>query len=270
MIYRIFGNPQFKLLLKNLLHTIHNDSRERRCKKVPLYSLALLDLFQCLEKLPILLFHWKYALRWLLQGKYRFFSVEVSVDSVERDSFYLHKILAKLQFQFYVNFSSQLQNLWVLPCQKLQPQRLQRLLVVEKTVRGQQRAWEDKVRRKSWAVVAIKILQAESIQQNLQKKWVGREESFLQMFLTNLVIKTPIPLSCDIFWKSWRKMFFVHNVLSSLEREFYPTNTLDENCIWFKNSNGSDSSPWFKRVLLGSEIQYHLRSWLQNLQYQVS
>ena len=54
--------------------------------------------------------------------------------------------LGELQFHFGVNVSSQLPNEWALISLNLLRQKLQRLLVVERTSRQQQELWEDKLR----------------------------------------------------------------------------------------------------------------------------
>ena len=61
------------------------------------------------------------------------------------------------------------------------------LLVVGKISRQLQRVWEDKLWENDWVVVAGQEVQAESFQHNLQKKPVGREETFLRTFLINHV-----------------------------------------------------------------------------------
>ena len=62
---------------------------------------------------------------------------------------------------------------------------LQRLLVVEGKSRQLRRVWEHRLWENSWVVVAGKRVPAESFQQNLQNKSVGREETFLETFLIN-------------------------------------------------------------------------------------
>ena len=96
----------------------------------------------------------------------------------------------------------------MLICRNLLCQKWQRLLRVERISRQLQSVWEDKHKENSWVkgkgaeggreaggrepqaevkVVAGKGLHAESFQQNLQNKSVGRDETFLQTFLTNHV-----------------------------------------------------------------------------------
>ena len=50
-----------------------------------------------------------------------------------------------------------------------------------------------------------KRVRAESFQQNLQNKSIGREETFLQTFLNNHVEYFSVPTFCGSFWKSWRE-----------------------------------------------------------------
>ena len=71
--------------------------------------------------------------------------------------------------------------------------------VVERISRQLQRVWEN-----SRVVIARKDVQAESLQQNLQNKPVGREETFSQTFFINHVEQFSVTTFCGIFWKSWR------------------------------------------------------------------
>ena len=80
-------------------------------------------------------------------------------------------------------------------------------------------------------MIAGKRLQAESFQHNLQNNPVGRVETFFQ---TSVIIKDE-----KVCWKCfvavsgslWKKVPVLDDVLSFHEKEIYPTNSLDENCI---------------------------------------
>ena len=61
------------------------------------------------------------------------------------------------------------------------------LLLVEKSSRQLTRVWEDQLRENIWVVIVEKKVLAQSFQQNLQIKPVGRGETFLQTFLINHV-----------------------------------------------------------------------------------
>ena len=61
------------------------------------------------------------------------------------------------------------------------------------------------VGKNNWVKGAGKGLQAESFQQNLQNKSVGREETFLQTFLVDHVKQISVPTFCGSVWKSWRE-----------------------------------------------------------------
>ena len=50
-----------------------------------------------------------------------------------------------------------------------------------------QKAWEEKLWKNRWVVVARKRLRVEFFQQNLQNKSFGREDTFSQSFLNNHV-----------------------------------------------------------------------------------
>ena len=58
-------------------------------------------------------------------------------------------------------------------------------------------------------------------------------EIFLQTFLVNPVNQFLVLNFRGGFWRPWRKVSEVDNLLSSHKRENYPTTTLDENCIKF-------------------------------------
>ena len=75
-------------------------------------------------------------------------------------------------------------------------------------------------------MVARKVVQTESIQQNLQNKPVGREETFLQTFLINHV-EYFLTISVNLCGK----VPVIDDALSSHEQEICPTNSLDENCM---------------------------------------
>ena len=65
----------------------------------------------------------------------------------------------------------------------------------------QQRVWQNKLSQNNCLGTAGKRVQAESLQQNLHKKLVGREETFLQIFRTNHVENFSVPTFCGSFWK---------------------------------------------------------------------
>ena len=64
---------------------------------------------------------------------------------------------------------------------------MQRFVVVERISRQPPRVWEEKLYENSSIVVAEKGLRSESFLRKLQNKSVGREETFLQIFLINHV-----------------------------------------------------------------------------------
>ena len=76
---------------------------------------------------------------------------------------------------------------------------------------------------------------AESFQQNLLNKSVGREETFSQTFLVDRVKQHfSVPSFVAVSRNLGRKVAIVDDVLSSHEQEIYPTTSLDENCIEFE------------------------------------
>ena len=98
-----------------------------------------------------------------------------------------------------------------------------------KISRQLQRVWENKLWRNNWVVVAAKGVQAESIQQNLQNKPVGREETILQTFLVNHVDDFRYQLFLTVSGILGGKVTVVDDVLSSQEQEIYPTTSLFES-----------------------------------------
>ena len=149
-------------------------------------------------------------------------------------------------------------------------QKLQRLLVVERISRQLQRVWEDRLWENSWVAVARKRVRAESFQQKLQNKSVGRGEIFLQTFLINHVEKFLVPTFCGSLWKSCRES------PSSWRCLVVPwTRTLSHyltrwklHGVWI--SNGSKLLRWFETEVLGFETETCQGSWLRKLQYQRS
>ena len=103
---------------------------------------------------------------------------------------------------------------------------------------------------------AGKRLQAESIQQNLLNNPVGREETFLQTFLVDLVKQqVSVPTFCGSVWKSWRES-------PNCWRCFVVTWTrnLSNYLTWWKLhrvwiSNGSELIRWLETVFFGIEAQ---------------
>ena len=109
-----FSNLQFRLLLKKSFHSIHIDLRDTSGEKILFVSIVINCFFWCLEKPPTSIFNEKDIARWSLQENYRFFSIEVLVDSVVGDPVLFHQFLGEQQFQFCVIMLSRLQTHWCL------------------------------------------------------------------------------------------------------------------------------------------------------------
>ena len=77
--------------------------------------------------------------------------------------------------------------------------------MVKRNSRQLERMWEDTLWESSWLVEAGKRLRAESFQQNLQNKSVGRGETFLQTLLIIQVELFSVPTFRGSFWKSCRE-----------------------------------------------------------------
>ena len=91
--------------------------------------------------------------------------------------------------------------------------------MVERISRQLQRVWEDRIWENSWAKGAAggrqvaergrelqaHNRQADSFQQSLQNKPLGREEIFSETFLFNHVEQVSVPIFCGTNWKSWRE-----------------------------------------------------------------
>ena len=76
------------------------------------------------------------------------------------------------------------------------------LIVKEKKSRQLQRVREDKPSENNCAVVTRKRVQAESFQQNLQNRLLGRGDLILQLFPTNHVEQFLVSMFWGSFWKS--------------------------------------------------------------------
>ena len=82
--------------------------------------------------------------------------------------------------------------------------------------------------------IAGKGLRAESLQQNLQNKSVGREEFFYKHFSLIMSSNFRYQAFVAVSGNLGRKVPVVDDVLSSHELEIYLTNSLDENCKDFE------------------------------------
>ena len=105
------------------------------------------------------------------------------MGNVGGDSVHLHKFLVVPLFPFCVNMKSLLRNVWMPSGGNSLCQILQMLLVVGKDSRQQQRVCEHKVWENNGVVVSGKQVDAESFQQNLQKKPVGLKETRGDIFI---------------------------------------------------------------------------------------
>ena len=83
-------------------------------------------------------------------------------------------------------------------------------------------------------MVAGKGLRAEFFQQNLQNKSFGRQRLFYKHFSLVMSSNSRYQLFVAISGSLGGKVPVVDDVLSSHEREIYPTTSLDENCIEFE------------------------------------
>ena len=79
---------------------------------------------------------------------------------------------------------------------------------------------------------ARKGLQAESFQQNPQKKAIGHADTFLQTFFNNQFEQLSVP-NLAVSGNLGGQVTVVDDVLSSQEQEIYPITSLGENCIDF-------------------------------------
>ena len=102
MNYQTFSTLQFRPLLKNSFHNVHFDLTETNEEKNPLYLSVPLVLFSCSEQHPTFNSNLKDVIRWLLQDKWRFHSIEVLVNKVDGYLVHLQKLLGELLFHFCV------------------------------------------------------------------------------------------------------------------------------------------------------------------------
>ena len=146
-------------------------------------------------------------------------------------------LLGELQWHFLPYISSQLQNAWVVSCWTLPRQKWRRLLLVDWNSRQLQKVCEDKLWENSWVETQGKRMQAESLQQNIQNKPVGREKAFLLTFLNYHVEQFSVLIFRVSFWKSWR--------CSPSIRRYRPTN---KKIIILAHSMTTAKSLIFKRI----------------------
>ena len=115
---------------------------------------------------------------------------------------------------------------------------------------------------------ARRRLQAESFQENLQNKLVGREQTILQILLNNHVEQFSVPTFCGSFWKFFRESpSSWWCLVVPLTRNFSIYLSRSRlNSVWF--SAGSELLCWFETKVLGFDTEICQRSWLRNIQYQ--
>ena len=107
-------------------------------------------------------------------------------------------------------------------------------------------------------------MRAESFQQNLQNKSVGREETFLQTFLIIMSSNFRYQPFVAVSGNLGGKVPVVEDVLSSHEQEIYPTTSLDESCIEFEFQ--TDRNYYVDlRDVFGFQTEICQGSWLRNL-----
>ena len=79
-----------------------------------------------------------------------------------------------------------------------------------------------------------KRLQAESFQESLQNRPVGREETILQTFLKIIPSNFRYQPFVAVYGCNRRKVAVFDDLMSSREHQNYPTTSLNENCIEFQ------------------------------------
>ena len=152
----------------------------------------------------------------------------------------------------------------MLTCWNLLRQKKQRLLVVERSSRQLQRVWDHKFWENSSVAVAGKRLHAESFQQKLQNKPVGRGETVSQTFLINHVEQLSVQTLCGSFWKSRRENLSDWRcvVVAGTRKITYYLNQWKLHRVWI--SNVSELLCWFETNVIGFETEICQGSWLPN------
>ena len=73
------------------------------------------------------------------------------------------------------------------------------------------------------------------------------------------------PFVCGSFWKSWKEVPVVEDVLSAHEQEIYRTTSLDENCIEFEFQTDRSYYVDLRQTdVLSFETETCQGSWLRN------
>ena len=173
--YQSVSKLQLRLVLKRSFHSIHKNLRVTSGEKIHQVSVGITRFLLIFRRTFNKIFFKKYAESWLFEVKQSFCSMKVSVDGVERELLCLQKLLEQPKLPFCVKNSSQLQNVLVPICWTFLHQNLEKLLVVERTFQQLQRVSEDKMRENIWVKLAWRQMHAESYQESLQNKAVGRE-----------------------------------------------------------------------------------------------
>ena len=143
---------------------------------------------------------------------------------------------------------------------------MQRLLVVEKNSRQLQGVWEDERRENIWVVAAGKRLQDVSIPQKLQKKPVGRAETFLQTVLVNHVECFPMPTFCGSSWKPSKESPSSSRCLVLPRTKTFTSYLTRWKLHWVWVSSGSEMLSWFETDVYSFETKVCQGSWLRRLQ----
>ena len=94
-----------------ILFVVFRFSWETRAVKKNSLTLSVsFVFFSCLENLPTFNYNTKDVTRWLLQDKWRFFSIESLVDNLGEVLVHWQKVLGEPQFLFWANIFFQLQT----------------------------------------------------------------------------------------------------------------------------------------------------------------
>ena len=152
-------------------------------------------------------------------------------------SVHLHKFWGELQFHFCVIISSQLQNAdsweFAAPENSEVVSGRRNFKTAARSV-GRQTLRKQLVSGSRKKKGAIGVRQASSHSNKIFKtNHSVVVKTFLQTFVINHVEQFSVPTCCGSFWKSYREVPVVDDVVSSHEQELYPTTSLDENCIEF-------------------------------------
>ena len=206
MNYQTFSNLQFRPLLKNSVHGIHIDLRDKSGEKIPFVSVSITRLVLMFRKVSSIHFQPKRRYK-------RVASRQVEIPyyrGVGRQRGRGFGALAQINGRTAIPFFRK----YIVPAAKrvgadlleFAVPDIAEVVIGRKNFKTAAKSVGKQTLENKRVKGAGKRLQAESFQQNLVNNPVGREDTFLQTFLVDHVKQQfSVPTFSGSVWKSWRE-----------------------------------------------------------------